>query len=101
MSRMKFNCKNIYSGAVFYDEYAEEFSELRERMMELSKEIEAAWQGEDSKIYLNKYNNYIEYLKSVTIFLENKSKLLKNAAIIHNDIDNELCEQFKRSKFDE
>lgn len=101
MIKMKFNCSNIYKSAILYEKYAKEFQDLRDRMIALSNEIAIAWQGDDSKTYLYKYNNYIEYLKTINIFLENKALLLKKASNIHNTIDNEMCEQFKRSKFDE
>lgn len=101
MVKMKFNSKNIYDSAVFYNQCSEELISLCEQMKGVSSEIGQAWQGSDSEIYISKYNNYIEYLKNVSTFLTNKSLLLTKASRLHNEVDNELCEQFKRSKVDE
>lgn len=101
MSKLKFNNKKIYDSALFYKECSLQLDNIRKRMQEISNEIGDSWKGADSEIYISQYNNYINYLKNVSVFLENKSELLSKASNLHNDIDNELCEQFKRSNIDE
>ena len=101
MSKLKFNSKNIYNSSVFYNECSSELSILCNEMREVAKDIQDAWKGVDSDIYISQYTNYINYLKNINVFLNNKSELLNKASNLHNEVDNELGTQFKRSIVDD
>jgi len=101
MSKLKFNSKNIYNSAIFYKECSSELRKLCDEMRVVSGEIQDAWKGVDSDIYISQYNNFISYLNNINVFLENKSELLNKASNLHNEVDNELSDQFKRSSVDD
>jgi len=101
MVKMRFNCKDIFDCSVVYSEASDEMISLCKEMKAISNDLEAIWLGEDSQAYISKYNNYIDYLNNISTYLINKSNLLNKASNLHGDVDNELCEQFKRSKIDE
>lgn len=101
MSKLIFNSKNIYDASIFYKECSSELEALRLEMEKVIIDIRDAWKGADSDIYIGQYRNYVNYLKNINVFLENKSELLSKASNLHNEVDNELSNQFKRSMVDD
>ena len=45
--------------------------------------------------------NYIEFIDSVSSFLDNRAEFLKKNATLHSDVDNELYNQIKGSTMNE
>lgn len=100
-NRLKINCKKVYKTAMEFDEINESYKNLLDKMKAVSNEIEEAWQGNDYQTFKNKFDNYIDSLNDVTIFFTNKSSAMKNTALKHGRLDNELKERIERSIINE
>ena len=91
----------IYDCGTNYINYSSSIKNISSQMKELSLKIKEGWSGNDSEIFLSKYNNYIEFIDSVSSFLDNRAEFLKKNATLHSDVDNELYNQIKGSTMNE
>lgn len=98
---IKINCRRVYTVGSFYQQYAGEFKNIQEKMKNISYAIASAWQGQDSNNFIIKFNNHIEYLNNLIDFLNDKSEVLKQNALDHNNADKEFLSRMKRSDFSE
>lgn len=60
-------------------------------------ELRSTWQGEDSDIFTNQAERYIEYLNSVPKILDDLSSVMKKTSESYVKLDQEYAEQMKKA----
>jgi len=98
---IKINCKKVYDVGVSYANRANRLKEIQKEMRNISSSISNIWQGVDSTDFNIMFNEHIDALDNLIIFLENKSELLKKNALNHNMADDDFSTKMKRSDQDE
>ncbi len=96
---IKINCKKVYETGLNYEQKAEILKRIQKDLDESKQKIEKSWKGKDYNNFVINFNNHINDLSYFINFLTNKGELLKNKAINHNAIDNNLSTKIKRNEF--
>lgn len=100
-NNIKINCRKVYDTGLAYEDNAQQLSEIKKSLEDISSSVQNAWNGVDSTNFINKLNNHISSLDYLISFLNDKGKLLKNKAVKHNAVDNEFLSRIRRSDIDE
>lgn len=94
------DCRRVNQSSEFLKRKEEEFNTIRKDMEKLSMEMKDIWKGNDASAFFAKFDSYIEHLKSVSVFLNEKSLLFDKASKLHGQIDYSLEDRVKRRDVD-
>lgn len=95
--KFKINCKNVYKTALSLDSYNKELDDIWKKMKTISSSINKTINSDSINKISLEFNDYIDSLNDVNMFLEKESQIMKTAAIKHGKIDTDLSDTFKGS----
>lgn len=94
----KINCRKLYETGIYVDKEVEELKLNVIKMKKISEEIKKVWNGKDYNAF---HDNFIEYLNSMDVVektMLEKSRIMKGAALKHNNIDTDLMNMMDRNR---
>ena len=94
-NKFKINCMEVYQTGVDIEHYKNEFDTLLDNYNNLLEKIHSNWSGDDYDNFSSSFSTYVENLKEVSYFLDNSSRIMKNSALRHGSIDNNLKDKVK------
>lgn len=97
---LKINCQRVFDSGNLYVRKDEELVDLQNKLKNISKEIENAWEGPDSHNFVVSLNHHIENINLIIDFLSNNGDIMKQCAQRHNLIDDDMADGLERSDID-
>ncbi len=73
-----------------------DFEKARERYQEIINSIPTCWGGKDAETFVTNANNFLEYLKNDTQYLEDMGNFFKKGSKMYDGVVSEHEEKFKR-----
>lgn len=98
---LKINTQKVYDSGVYYQKKEEEVKSLKNRLLEVSNDISENYEGPDSHNFLVSFENHINDLEKIELFLDDNSQLLKGNSLDHGTEDNNFIEKVERSEINE
>ena len=78
-------------------EDSESLNACLETMQNDIKELNTIWNGDDAKVFCEKFNNYLEKVKSISLAYNNIENSMKKANVLYKECDNNFAENIKKS----
>ena len=86
----KINCKELYKIGAFFNLQGNNLKNIVDNMKKTNEDIKALWNGIDSEMFYENYNEFLVSINEVELFMIEKGELLKEMAIKHGNIDKDL-----------
>lgn len=94
---LKINCRELYKIGMYFGAQSKKLENIVNSMKNINSDIKSAWDGIDYNTFYENYNNFLSSIKTIENSLLEKSDLLKNVALKHNIVDNDLIDNLKWS----
>ena len=91
-NKIRINPREVYKKSEEFADIKERLDNILKKLTEECENIRLSWSGDDYDNFKVNYETYLIDLESISEFLEKSSIQMKNNALAHGKIDNNLNE---------